>query len=115
MGFFFPWHMDSTNSQSNGYLNSLKEHELETKAHRTVYKRTISEMLRDKFGAKEPKTRTANMWSLVFDKKDIENHKDNYVTDSNPTRTNCTQIAGTLMTVIATTCLPNYRVHAESR
>ncbi len=75
--------------KTNGILNSLKEHELETEAYGTIYKRTISNMLRDKFGAKPPKTRTANMRSLVFDKKEIENHIHNYVTDSNPTKINC--------------------------
>ena len=58
--------------KTNGILNSLKEHELETEAYGTIYKRTISNMLRDKFGAKPPKTRTANMHHWYLTKKKLK-------------------------------------------
>ena len=47
--------------RTNGHINEYKQNELETEAYGIIYKMTVSKMLRDKFGAEDPKTRDAKM------------------------------------------------------
>lgn len=53
------------------------------------YKTTISRMLRDKFGAKDPPTRNAKNRSLLLDVVEIKKHLEEYSRESAPTRINC--------------------------
>jgi archaellin len=66
--------------KTNGHVNQYKDHELETDLYGTIYKSSIAKMLRDRFGAKDPNTRSANTRSLVFDvektRKVLEGYKD---------------------------------------
>jgi hypothetical protein len=72
--------------KTNGHVDDNKKHELETDVYGSVYKTTLSKTLRDKFGAKEPKTREAKIRSLAFDIEKIKNHLENYTKDKSPTQ-----------------------------
>jgi hypothetical protein len=77
--------------KTNGTINDYKKHEMETEIYNPIYKNTLSKMLRDKFGAKDPKTREAKIRSLAFDIEKIKNHLDNYTKDKSPTKITCIQ------------------------
>ena len=77
--------------KTNGHVNEHKKHELETDVYGSIYKTTLSKTLRDKFGAKDPKTRDAKMRSLAFDIENIKNHLENYTKDKSPTKISCYQ------------------------
>lgn len=53
---------------------------METESYGMIYKTTVSKMLRDRFGAKNPVTRDANIRCLVFDiektRKVLEDYMD---------------------------------------
>ena len=76
--------------KTNGTINEYKKHELETEMYGTIYKTTLSRMLRDKFGAKDPKTRNSNTRALEFDIEKIKNHLENYRKET-PTKISCSQ------------------------
>ncbi len=48
-------------------------------------------MLRDKFGAKNPKTRNATIRFLNFDVEIIKKHFQKYIKDKSPTKIDCSQ------------------------
>ncbi|HEX5186698.1 MAG TPA: hypothetical protein VFV86_07390 [Nitrososphaeraceae archaeon] len=63
----------------NGEVNPLKGNEFETDNHGTIYKRTVSKILRDKFGATDSKKREAKVTYLYFeDKEKIERFLEDY-------------------------------------
>jgi hypothetical protein len=76
--------------KTNGTINQYKRHELETEMYGTIYKTTVSRMLRDKFGAKDPKTRNSNTRALEFDIDKIKTHLENYRKEG-PTKISCYQ------------------------
>ena len=65
-------------SKLSGTSLVFREHEMETEAFGTISKRSISQSLRNKFGAKYPEKRNANAVILVFE--DIDKIKQ-YFTD----------------------------------
>ena len=83
--------MGSLADKTNGTINEHKKHELETEVYGSIYKNTLSKMLRDKFGAKEPKTRDSKTRSLVFDIEKVKDHLKNYTKDKSPTKISCYQ------------------------
>ena len=52
--------------KTNGTINEYKKHEMETEIYGTIYKTTLSKTLRDRFGAKDPKTRDSKTRVLGF-------------------------------------------------
>jgi hypothetical protein len=76
--------------KTNGSINEFKQHEMETEVYGTVYKTTLARMLRDKFGAKDPRTRNSNTRALEFDIEKIKNYLENYRKET-PTRISCYQ------------------------
>ena len=77
--------------KTNGSINEHKEHQLETEIYGTIYKKTLSRMIRDRFGAKDPKTRNSKTRSLDFDIEKVKNHLENYTKDKSPTKISCYQ------------------------
>ncbi|MER5174413.1 MAG: bifunctional DNA primase/polymerase [Candidatus Nitrosocosmicus sp.] len=76
--------------KTNGTINEHNKHELETEIYGTIYKNTLSKTLRDRFGAKDPKTRDSKTRYLVFDIEKVKDHLKNYVKES-PTKISCYQ------------------------
>jgi len=76
--------------KTNGSINEFKQHEMETEVYGTIYKTTLARMLRDKFGAKDPRTRNSNTRVLEFDIDKIKNQLENYRKET-PTRISCYQ------------------------
>lgn len=75
----------------NGVENQYKESEMETEMYGTIYKMSISKMLRDRFGAKDPPTRrTASVRSLAFDTERIKKYLDSYIKENCSTKISCT-------------------------
>ena len=76
--------------KTNGSINEFKQHEMKTEVYGTIYKTTLARMLRDKFGAKDPRTRNSNTRVLEFDIDKIKNQLENYRKET-PTRISCYQ------------------------
>ena len=78
-------------SKLSGTSLVFREHEMETEAFGTISKRSISQSLRNKFGAKYPEKRNANAIILVFE--DIDKIKQ-YFTDysQKEIKINCTRL-----------------------
>lgn len=75
--------------KTDGQVDQYKEYKLETEMYGSVYKMTISRLLRDKFGAKDPVNRNSNARLLSFNAQEIRNHLDNYTKYKSPTKINC--------------------------
>jgi hypothetical protein len=76
--------------KTNGTINEYKKHEMETEIYGAIYKNPFARMLRDRFGAKDPKTRgDFKTKSLAFDIKRIEKHLEDYTKDKSPTKISC--------------------------
>lgn len=70
--------------KSNGVYNSLKDNEFETENYGTIYKKTISRIIRDKFGAKDSEKRSAKITYVYFEdrskiEKFLEDYKQNHI------------------------------------
>jgi hypothetical protein len=70
--------------KTNGHTPQFKEDGLETEVYETIYKMTISKILRDKFGAKDPTIRNSKSRSLSFNVKEIKKHLENYIKYQSP-------------------------------
>lgn len=64
---------------TNGRVNPYKTSEMETETHGIIFKTTLSKMLRDRFGAKDPNARNANTRCLVFDVEKTRKALEGYV------------------------------------
>jgi hypothetical protein len=75
--------------KTNGTINEYKKHEMETEIHGTIFKGTLAKILRDRFGAKDPKIRNSKTRCLAFNIERIKNHYENYAKDKSPTKISC--------------------------
>ncbi len=65
--------------KSNGERDFFKNNEYHTERYGTIYKKTISKILRDKFGAKDSERRSAKISYVYFeDREKIERFLDEY-------------------------------------
>jgi hypothetical protein len=76
-------------NKTGGHLNENKSHILETDAYGSIYKTSLSKALRDKFGARDPKTRDSKTRFLAFDIEKTKDHLRNYTKDNSPTKISC--------------------------
>jgi len=79
--------------KTNGVENEYKENQMETEMYGTIYKMSISKILRDRFGARDPLTRrSSSVRSLVFDIEKTKKYFDSYRMENCPTKITCTTI-----------------------
>jgi hypothetical protein len=83
---------DSLAERIGGHINQYKNNEMETEIYGTIYKATLSKMLRDRFGAKDPISRKASERYLVFDLNKTRSYLDSYARENNVTRISCSVI-----------------------
>ncbi len=76
-------------NRTGGHINENKPHVLETEAYGPIYKASLSKALRDKFGARDPKTRDSKTRFLAFDIVKTKDHLKNYTKDKRPTKICC--------------------------
>ena len=72
--------------KTNGHINQLKEHQMETETYGTISKTSVNRTLRDRFGAKNPLKRNSKQRSLKFDIEETRKNLYSYTKDTNPTR-----------------------------
>jgi hypothetical protein len=75
--------------KTNGQIDEFKSNQLDTEMYGRLYKRTISNILRDKFGAEDPKHRNATRRFLCFDRRRIRDFLIEYTKDSRPSKITC--------------------------
>lgn len=73
----------------NGHEHPYKSNEMETEMHGTIYKRFISNLLRDRFGATNPNTRNAKFRELVFNIEEIKRYQADYSKETANTKISC--------------------------
>jgi hypothetical protein len=76
--FYEIW--DLLREKIRGESNFYKPHEYDTEAHGTIYKQTVTKILRNQFGAKDSDKRSSTTTFLYFeDKERIKNFLDDYI------------------------------------
>ncbi len=83
---------EALKEKTSGHINQFKEHKMETEAHGTVYKTTVSKTLRDRFDAKDHKPRNSKQRSLMFDIEETIKHLHNYTKETSPVKISCSLI-----------------------
>jgi len=78
--------------KTNGQVDEFKSNQLDTETYGRLYKRTVSNILRDRFGAEDPKHRNATKRCLCFDRKRIKDFLIEYTKENKPTRIVCTPL-----------------------
>ena len=78
--------------KTNGQIDEFKPNQLDTEMHGRLYKKTISGIMRDRFGAKNPKHRNAIKRCLYFDRIRIKDFLIEYTKESSPTKICCSLV-----------------------
>lgn len=73
----------------NGHEIPYRSNEMDTEMHGTIYKRFISNLLRDRFGATNPNTRNAKFRELVFKVEEIKRYQADYSKEATNTKISC--------------------------
>lgn len=88
--FRFIW--ESLTEKIDGHINQYKSNQMETEMYGTIYKGTLSKMIRDRFGAKDPTSRKAIERSLIFDMNKTKNYLQSYTKENEPARIACSLV-----------------------
>jgi hypothetical protein len=88
--FYKIW--DSLTEKLDGQGNPYKSNQMETEMYGTIYRETFSKMIRDRFGAKNPATRDANVRILSFDVDKTKKYLESYTKDTGPTKIVCSSV-----------------------
>jgi hypothetical protein len=83
---------DSLAERIGGHINSYKSNEMESEIYGTIYKATLSKMIRDRFGAKDPISRKATERYLLFDLNKTKGYLKAYTKENERTRISCSLI-----------------------